>query len=303
MRIATLLPSATEIVAALGLADRLVGVSHECDFPAEVVGRPVLTAPKLDPRGSSTAIDAAVRRLVGDGLSVYRIDTEALCAAAPDLIVTQQQCEVCAVSFSEVEAAARALLDTPAAIVSLQPNRLDDVLADFVRVADAAGVHDAGERLVADARSRFERIAARLRHARRRPRVACIEWLDPLMVAGNWVPELVELAGGAYDLVAAGAHSRAIDWNELVATAPDVVIVMPCGFALAQTRRELPQLVARPEWTALPAVRNHRAYSVDGNAYLNRPGPRLVDSAELLAGLIQPGHCAALIPAQSWEHV
>ena len=302
MRIASLLPSATEIVAALGLADRIVGVSHECDFPPEIVGRPVLTAPKLDPRGTSTAIDAAVRRLVGEGLSVYRIDADALRAARPDLIVTQQQCEVCAVSFSEVERAAQALLEAPAAIVSLQPNRLADVLDDFVRVADAAGVPDAGARLVAASRARLERIAARLRHARRRPRVACVEWLDPLMVAGNWVPELVELAGGTYELVAAGAHSRAIGWDELVAYAPDVVILMPCGFPLAQTRRELPRLVARPEWQALPAVRNHRVYSVDGNAYLNRPGPRIVDSAELLAGLIQPGHCASLIPAQSWEH-
>ncbi|MGH7787458.1 MAG: cobalamin-binding protein [Candidatus Binatia bacterium] len=301
MRIATLLPSATEIVCALGLAEQVVGVSHECDHPAAIAGRPVLTEPKLDPRGTSAAIDARVRALVRDGLSVYRIKEEALRAARPDLIVTQEQCEVCAVSFSEVQQAARALLDTPATIVSLKPNRLDEVLDDFQRVADAAGVPEAGAQLIAASRARLDTIARRIRHARSRPRVACIEWLEPLMVAGNWVPELVELGGGTYEFTAAGAHSPALSWEALVASAPDVVIVMPCGFPLEQTRRELPQLTARPEWRALPAVRNRRAYVVDGNAYLNRPGPRLVDSAELLAGLIQPGHCAALIPAGSWE--
>jgi len=303
MRIASLLPSATEIVAALGLAEQIVGVSHECDYPPEIVGRPVLTEPKLDPRGTSAEIDAAVRRLVRDGLSVYRIREDALRAAHPDLIVTQEQCEVCAVSVHEVEAAARTLLGGAVSIVSLKPNRLDEVLDDFTRVAAAAGVEAAGARLVAASRARLARLRERLAPARSHPRVACIEWLDPLMVAGNWVPELVELAGGRYELAAAGAHSPTMSWDALIAAAPDVVILMPCGFTLEQTRRELPQLCARPEWRALPAVRNGRAYAVDGNAYLNRPGPRLIDSAELLAGLIQPGHCAALLPPASWERV
>lgn len=302
-RIASLLPSATEILCALGLGERIVGVSHECDYPPEVAGRTVLTEPKLDPRGTSMEIDAAVRRLVRDGLSVYRIRDTALRAARPDLIVTQQQCDVCAVSFEEVQDAARTLLDTPVDIVSLQPDRLDDVLDDFTRVARAAGVDEAGTRLVAQSRERLERIRSRLRHARSRPRVACIEWLDPLMMAGNWVPELVELGGGRSDLVAPGSPSPSLGWDDLVDYAPDVVILMPCGFSLEQTRREIPALRARAEWQALPAVRNRRAYSVDGNAYLNRPGPRIVDSAELLAGLIQPGHCASLIPLASWEQV
>jgi iron complex transport system substrate-binding protein len=303
MRIASLLPSATEILCALGLADAIVGVSHECDFPPEIVGRPVLTAPKIDPRAGSAEIDAAVRRLVRDGLSVYRIEAEDLRAARPDLIVTQQQCEVCAVSFTEVERAARELLDAPVRIVSLSPTRLDDVLEDFQRVADAAGASDAGARLVTASRERLDRIHRAVVPARSRPRVACLEWLDPPMVAGNWVPEMVELGGGAYELVAPGAHSPTVAWDALVAAQPDVVIVMPCGFDLAQTRRELPALTARPEWRALPAVGNGRAYAVDGNAYLNRPGPRLVDSAELLAGLIQPGFCASLMPADGWERI
>ena len=302
-RIASLLPSATEIVCALGVGERLVGRSHECDFPLEIVDRPVLTEPKLDPRGTSAQIDAAVRRLVRDGLSVYRIRDAELVAAQPDLIVTQQQCEVCAVSFTEVEEAVRTVLAAPVDIVSLQPNRLDDVLDDFTRVARAAGIDQRGAQLVAHSRARLEHIRRRLLHARSRPRVACIEWLDPLMLAGNWVPELVELAGGQYELVAAGASSPSIGWDALAASAPDVVIVMPCGFTLEQTRRELAALIARPEWQSLPAVRHRRAYSVDGNAYLNRPGPRIVESAELLAGLIQPSHCASLLPPASWEHV
>jgi iron complex transport system substrate-binding protein len=300
-RIATLLPSATEITCALGLGERIVGVSHECDFPPEVAGRPVLTEPKLDPRGTSSEIDAAVRRLVRDGLSVYRIKENELRAVRPDLIITQEQCEVCAVSFAEVEQAARDWLDDAVEIVSLKPDRLDDIFADFQRVAERAGVAAAGRELVDSGRERIERLRRGAQRVRSRPRVACLEWLDPLMAAGNWVPELVELAGGAYELAPSGQHSPTLTWARLSAYAPDVVILMPCGFKLEQTRRELPRLTARPEWQALPAARNRRVYSVDGNAYMNRPGPRIVDSAELLAGLIQPGHFAHLIPEGSWE--
>jgi iron complex transport system substrate-binding protein len=300
-RIASLLPSATEILCALGLADRIVGVSHECDFPAEIIGRPILTEPKLDPRGTSIEIDTAVRRLVRDGLSVYRIREEELRAANPDLIVTQEQCEVCAVSYAEVQSAVREWLAPSTEIVSLKPNRLEDVLQDFARVAEAAGVAAAGVELIRGCRGRLERLRAGTQRIRSRPRVACIEWIEPLMVAGNWIPELVELGGGSYDLVAPGAHSPQIAWRELVDYAPDVVIVMPCGFELEQTRRELGCLTDREEWRSLPAVRNRRAYSADGNAYFNRPGPRIIDSAELLAGLMQPGYFSNLVPEGSWE--
>lgn len=303
MRIASLLPSATEIVCALGLTDNVVGVSHECDYPLEIVGRLVLTEPKIDPRGTSSAIDAAVRDLVRDGLSVYRIKEDELRAARPDLIVTQEQCEVCAVSFSDVQRATAKWLGAEATIVSLKPNFLADVIDDVARVAAAARCEEAGATLVTRMRERLDAIRERAQFVHSRPRVACIEWLDPLMVAGNWVPELVELGGGTYDAVPAGAQSKTITWDDLVAARPDVIILMPCGFKLEQTRRELPQLLARAEWKALPAVRNRRVYSVDGNAYLNRPGPRIVESAELLAGLIQPGFFASRIPAGSWEAV
>ncbi len=302
-RIATLLPSATEIVAALGLAERIVGVSHECDHPPEIAGRAVLTEAKLDPRRSSAEIDSRVRQIVRDGLSVYRIRADELRRARPDLIVTQNQCEVCAVSLQDVEDAVRTLLDAPAQIVSLSPNRLEDVLEDFQRVARAAGVAAAGEQLVAASRRRLERIAAGARRARSRPRVVCLEWLEPLMAAANWIPEMVELCGGEYCGAVAGEHSPTIGWEDLAGAAPDVILIMPCGFGLAQTRRDLPALRAHPAWGALPAVRNQRVYSVDGNAYMNRPGPRLIDSAEIIAGLVQPGLFASLIPAGCYEAI
>lgn len=302
-RIATLLPSATEIVAALGLADRIVGISHECDYPSEIADRDVLTAAKLDPRGSSAQIDARVREIVREGLSVYRIRAEELRRARPDLIVTQHQCEVCAVSLSDVEEAVRSLLDAPAAIVSLSPSSLADVFEDIRRVARAAAVEPAGEALVAAGRERLERIRAGARRVRSRPRVVCLEWLDPLMCAGNWIPEMVEMCGAESIGGRAGEHSPTITWEDLAAAAPDVILIMPCGFRLEQTRRDLPNLTAHPLWRALPAVRNRRVYSVDGNAYMNRPGPRLIDSTEIIAGLVQPGHFAALVPRASYERV
>jgi len=303
MRIVSLLPSATEIVCALGLAEQLVGVSHECDFPAAIVGRPVLTEPKINPLGDSLGIDAAVRALVRDGLSVYRIKSDILAQLQPDLIVTQEQCDVCAVSYDEVVAATRQLLHQPAVIVSLKPQRLDDIFVDVGHVAAAAGCAPVGAELVAGLRARLEAIRSRAPRAHSRPRVACLEWLAPLMAAGNWVPELVQLAGGTYDMVAAGRHSPTLSWDDLIAYAPDVIILMPCGFDRERTLREVPQLQTHPAWATLPAVRNRRVYAVDGNAYLNRPGPRIVDSAELLAGLIQPGLFATQIPSGSYARV
>lgn len=302
-RIATLLPSATEIVCALGLAEQLVGISHECDFPAEITHLPRLTRAKIDPRGRSGEIDRQVRELVADGLSVYTVLEDELREAAPDVIITQDQCEVCAVSLAEVEVSVRRILGADARVLSLSPNTMDDILGDFARVADATGAADAGQRLIDDARSRLARIADRAARARSRPRVACIEWLDPPMVAGNWVPGMVRACGGIYELAEPGSHSTAVSWPAIADSAPDVVIVMPCGFDLAQTRRELPALRENPIWRALPAVRNKRVYSVDGNAYLNRPGPRIIDSAELIAGLVQPDLFASLIPPASWERV
>lgn len=302
-RIVSLLPSATEIVCSLGLADRLVGISHECDFPPEIYGRRVLTEPKVDPADTSAEIDANIRRLIRDGLSVYRIREEELRAARPDLIVTQDQCEVCAVSFAEVKRATQVWLTVPPEIVSLRPSRLSDIFDDIERVALAAGCAERGRRLVGQLRERLDAIRERATRVRSRPRVACLDWIDPLMVAGHWIPELVELGGGTYELATPGAPSRTIAWDDLIAYEPDVIIVMPCGFKLAQTRRDLPRITQNPLWERLPAVRHKRTYSADGNAYLNRPGPRIVESAELLAGLIQPSFFASRIPGGSYERI
>ncbi len=287
MRIVSLLPSATEIVCALGAADQLVGISHECDHPPAVRDLPRLTRAKIRVDGSSAAIDRDVRALVAQGLSVYEIDVARLRALAPDVVVTQQQCEVCAVSFAEVEAATREALDRAPVIVSLTPRTLGDVWADIRRVATVLGREGHADALLTQAEARLAAVRTRSA-ALPRPVVACVEWLDPPMAAANWIPEMVEMAGGAYPFATRGAQSCSTSWRALAAAAPEVVVLMPCGFTVAQTQRELAALVAREEWRTLPAVRAGRASVVDGNAYFNRPGPRLVDSTELLAQLIQP---------------
>jgi iron complex transport system substrate-binding protein len=288
MRIVSLLPAATEIVCAVGLRDALVGRSHECDFPPGVERLPALCAPKVAIDAPSGAIDREVRRLVADGLSVYRVDAEALRALAPDVIVTQTQCEICAVSEADVAAATCDWAGRDVRILSLAPARLDDVLADVERVGAALGVEARGRAVATDLRARLAALAARTR-ALARPSLACIEWLDPLMAAGNWVPELVELAGGRNLFGAAGEHSPWLDWSAVRAADPDVVVAMPCGFDLARTRREAVALERLPGWEALRAVRDGRVAAVDGHQYFNRPGPRLVESAEILAEILHPG--------------
>lgn len=290
LRVVSLLPSATEIVAALGCAHRLVGRSHECDFPAEVARLPALTASKLD-GGTSYAIDRQLRSMVQEGLAIYRVDAEGLRALAPDVIVTQDQCEVCAVGLKEVEAAVCAWTDRETRIVSLSPSSLADVWADMRRVADALGVADRGVALVMELETRIEAVAARAAAAPERPRIACIEWIEPPMAAGNWMPELVSLAGGVNLFGEAGRHSPWLDWDALRASDPDVILVAPCGFDIPRSRRDLPALEARPGWRALRAVRAGRVAIADGNRYFNRPGPRLVESLEILAEILHPVRC------------
>ena len=293
MRIVSMLPSATEIVWAVGAGASLVGVSHECDHPPQVRGLPVVTRAKIDAHGSSAAIDDDVRALVRQGLGIYEIDVERLRALRPDVIVTQHQCDVCAVPFAEVEAAAREAIGSAVTIVSLAPRVLADVWQDVERVAAVLGRAAEGRGVVARIEERLGELMAATR-ALDRPTVACLEWLDPLMMAGNWMPELVDLAGGDYRFARPGEASAVAAWDTLVDAQPDVVVVLPCGFTIEQTRRELPELRARPQWSALRAVRRGRASIVDGNAYCNRPGPRLVESAEILAALLHPAACGRL---------
>jgi iron complex transport system substrate-binding protein len=274
MRIVSLIASSTEIVCALGFRDALVGRSHECDFPLDVKALPVCTEPKFAIDGTSYEIDQRVKAILQEGLSVYRVHADVLDALAPDVIVTQEQCAVCAVSLDDVVAAVAKLVSSKPQVVSLEPNALADVWADIQRVGDA---------LVAGLRARIEDITARSRSLPRR-RVACIEWIDPLMAAGNWMPELVERAGGENLFGASGKHSPFMGWDEVVAADPEVMVITPCGFDMERTRAEMAVMAARPGWDRF----RDRAVIVDGNAFMNRPGPRLVESLEILAELIHP---------------
>ena len=288
MRVASLIASATEIVTALGGRDLLVARSHECDFPTHVVTLLAVTAPKLDIAKPSGDIDRQVKMLLEQALSVYRVDAEALRALAPDVVITQTQCEVCAVSQSDVEAALAHWTGERPRIVSLAPNALEDVFADIDRVAEALGVEERGRALTAFMRERIDAVAQRARTLPARPRVAAIEWIEPLMAAGNWVPELIALAGGENLFGEAGKHSPWMEWRDLVRADPDVILVTPCGFDIARSTREMPALTALPEWSSLRAVQSGTVFVADGNQYFNRPGPRLVDSLEILAELLHP---------------
>ncbi|MGB9382944.1 cobalamin-binding protein [Candidatus Binatus sp.] len=292
-RIVTLLPSATEIVCALGFEAQLVGRSHECDFPASVVRLPALTEPKFNPEGTSAEIDQRVKKIVGDALSVYRVDAAKLRELRPDLIVTQSQCEVCAVSEREVEAAVAEWLGARPKIVSLAPYALDDIFSDMQRVADALDAQARGTELVGVLRARLSKIADKARVASERPRVATIEWLDPLMAGGNWMPTLVEMAGGVNLFGTAGEHSPWMKFDELAAKNPDLILISPCGFDMDRAAQDLPALTNRAEWARLKAVRERRVFIADGNQYFNRPGPRIAESLEILAEITHPElfHC------------
>lgn len=288
-RVISLLSSATEIVCALGGEHLLVGRSHECDFPTSVLTLPQCSRPRIDVSGSSRDIDQRVRSAARQGLSLYDVDAELLRELAPDVILTQTQCEVCAVSLKDVEAAVCGMLGTPARLLSLHPNALADLWRDIRLVAAAIGFDCQGELLVAQLQERLARLHREVQRLNARPRVACLEWLDPLMAAGNWVPELVELAGGENLFGVAGQHSPWMDWDALISSQPDVIVALPCGWNIAKATEELRPLTSCPGWSDLPAVLTNRVYVADGNQYFNRPGPRLVESAEILAEIFHPG--------------
>jgi iron complex transport system substrate-binding protein len=288
IRIVSLIPSATEIVAKLGLQDAIVGRSHECDYPPEIAHLPVCTQARLNGTVPSHRINDEVNNIVQSALSIYQIKTDVLEKLQPTHIITQAQCDVCAVSLPEVEKAVTQLTHSSPQIISLQPNTLRDVWNDIERIAQVFDV---------DSVKILENLEARVKICNRRiqglsvtemPRVACIEWTDPIMTAANWIPELVNLAGGQTLLSVIGKRSAHINWETLVATNPDVIIFMPCGFNLQRTQEEAKLLTHRPEWEKLHAVKAGRVFITDGNAYFNRPGPRLVDSVEILAEILHP---------------
>jgi len=286
-RVVSLIASATEIVNGLGYFDTLVGVSHECDHPVGVDTLPRLSRPKVDPMASSREIDRDVRELVRDGLSVYAVNVEVLQRLAPDVIVTQDHCEVCAVSLSDVEDALCAIDLPDTRVVSLHPREMSDVRSDFEKVAAALGDPAAGGRLVAEMDARIEAVAARTAEFER-PRVALVEWLAPPMVAGGWMPDLARAAGSEPVIVTDSKHFETVDWARLADEDPDVVVVLPCGFDVERTLTELEDPDVRSGLASIRAVREGRLLALDGNAYFNRPGPRLADSTELLAAALHP---------------
>jgi iron complex transport system substrate-binding protein len=286
VRIVSLLPSATEIVCALGLRDRLVARSHECDWPPDVAALPAVTRPRIAVDGTAREIHDRVTALSESVDGVYALDVPALAALAPTHVVTQAQCDVCAVGLGDVERALASWRKDRPAVVALHPASLEAALDDIRRTGAFLSARAEADRLIAGIAARFE--AVRLRAgAGSRPRVACLEWTEPLMGAGNWIPELVRIAGGDPVIGVAGRHSAWISEDDLEAADPDVIVVVPCGFPLDRAAAELRALAARPRFRALRAIRSGCVFAADGNAYFNRPGPRLADSAEILSGILR----------------
>ena len=285
VRVLSLIASSTEIVYTLGCGDNLVGRSHECDFPPGVLDLPYCTEPKFNINGSSIDIDNRVKSILQEALSVYRIDEGKLAELNPDLIITQSQCDVCAVSLSDVENSVRKILGKKPNIVSLEPIQLSDIWDDIKKVATALKVEKRGESIISEMRERIDNLCKMAEDFEKRT-VACIEWIDPMMAAGNWVPELVQMAGGINLFGSKGKHSPWMKFEDLIKNDPDVIIVMPCGYNIDKSNQEMDTLRKMPKWDNLKAVQNGDVFLTDGNQYFNRPGPRLVDSLEILMEIL-----------------
>ena len=286
MRICSLLPGATEIAYLLGLGDQIVGVTHECDYPHEAKQKPVVVRSVIDSSQlSCPEIDRRVGELLQAGRGLYSIDEAAFLASGPDVILTQGLCDVCALDYDDVVKAAQQLPRMPA-ILSLNPHSLSDVLEDISRVGAATGRETAAEALVQDLRRRIDEVG--IREPEYRPRVVCLEWFEPLYVAGHWVPELVTLAGGFDPLGRKGEPSFKIEWQSVLDAKPDVILLMPCGFDVRRAVKESTPLRNLNGWSDLPAVKTGNVYALNGSAYFSRPGPRLVNGLEILARIIRP---------------
>ena len=288
MKVLSLIASSTEIVYALGCGDNLVGRSHECDFPEEVKSLPHCTQPRFDVEGSSKEIDDRVKATLQSALSVYEVDEVMLADLDPDIIITQSQCEVCAVSLDDVESAVESLSGRKPKIISLQPNSLSDIWNDIRIVSRGLNVESKGIQLVKTLKDKAQELNQSVKELPIQT-VACVEWIDPLMAAGNWVPTLVELAGGDNLFGEAGKHSPWMDFKALKDKDPDVIIVMPCGYNISKTIQEMKVLTDHPQWESLNAVKQARVYITDGNQYFNRPGPRIIDSLEILMEILHEG--------------
>jgi len=289
MKIASLLPSATEIICSLDLQGQLVGISHSCDFPAGIEHLPVLTSTSVPVNAASADIDAWVRRHLGNGSSLYQLDLQTLETVAPDLVVSQRLCDVCAVSSAEVDAALAGISSQPR-LVDLNPSCLQDVFADINTVAKAAGVVEKGREVVNTLQNRVDKVKNRSDNIAKRhlPRVAMLEWLDPPFSSGHWNPELVELAGATDCLGPKGKASQTIQWQTVLESEPDILVLSCCGFDIERTRLELKELQNNHQWRELEARVGDNIWLTDGNAFFSRPGPRLVDGLEALANTLHP---------------
>jgi iron complex transport system substrate-binding protein len=288
MKIVSLLPSATEIVCALGLEKDLVGITHECDYPASAAGKPALTASRISHETmSSAAIDHAVRRQLDGHGSIYDLDTGRLAAIDPDLIITQELCEVCAVSYKTVEKAARTYT-ADAEVVSLEPNTLADIFDNIRLVGELTGTREKAGEVVAGLENRLERIAEKTAELEKRPRVFMLEWLEPPFSPGHWVPEQVRIAGGEALLGAAGQKSVTTTYQEIYESNPDVMVLIPCGYYTSDILRQLENTSFPPNWRTLPAIENGEVWALDATSYFSRPAPRVVDGAEILAKILHP---------------
>jgi iron complex transport system substrate-binding protein len=302
VRIVSLIPSATEILAALGLTDAIVGRSHECDYPPQIQNLPICTQARLNTSATSGEIHDKVTNLLQSALSIYQIKTDVLEKLQPTHILTQDQCDVCAVSLKEVEEAVATLTPNSPKIISLQPNALEDVWADIEQVGKAFEVDTV--KILENLEARVKIVAHKtkgLSLTEHLPSVACIEWTDPLMVAANWIPELVSLAGGKPLFSVTGQPSPQLKWEALIESNPDAIVFMPCGFDLNRTQQEAQLLTQRPEWQKLHATQSGRVYITDGNAFFNRPGPRLADSVEILAEILHPEIFQYGYKGKAWE--
>lgn len=291
MRVVSLLASGTEIVCALGFRDALAGRSHECDYPPEVLDLPQVSRPGFAVSGSSASVDLAVKDRLRKALSIYEVDEDLLRDLAPDVLVTQTQCKVCAVSPDDLARSIQDLSEAGTELVALEPHRLEDIWDDIRKVARALEAEGAGESLVESLQGRLDRIRAWAEGRPSRPSVVTVEWIDPLMTAGNWMPQIIEIAGGRSLLGETGKHSPWISWEDLVFADPEVLLISPCGFDVKRTLEEVDLLSQHDRWATLKAVQAKRVYVADGNAYFHRPGPRIVESAELLAEILhgEPG--------------
>jgi iron complex transport system substrate-binding protein len=298
MRIASLLPSATEIVYALGLGEALVGVSHDCDYPPEVLSKPKLSQALVSNQMPSDEIDAIVREQIHNGLSVYHIDASLLQRLEPDLILTQELCEVCAPAYDQVVEAAK-ILEGRTKIVSLEPHTLEEIWENIRLVGELTGRLEEAERCTDALRARIHRIEQQTQGIEDRPRVCCIEWLAPIMIAGHWVPQMVEYAGGEDWLGQAGEPSHEVAWGDVQRYDPEILICMPCGFGIERTLEEMHLLIERDGWSELKAVKGGQVYVVDGSSYFNRPGPRAVTGLEVMAQIVHPEIFKGLAPPGS----